>query len=630
MSPVGRLAARVVISFAFVGALAAPARAAISPQAKVIVEHWLEASGGRAAFLADTALHVKGKIAAEGMRGSFDHWSQGPGRLLESENVGTLRERTGYDGHAGWRTDLTSRKVAPLEGKDLEAITADAWFASEQWARDDQGGGRVWHGQTAYSEGHGLVAIDVTPPVGPGRSLWFDTETWLLVRVTHHRDQYTWDEHFSGWRKLAGRKRWTTSEIGDSALFAAGYERRNLDSIRVESPRDPAAFSPPASSVRAVTWLKTRGVARLPFQYRGGSVWVRAALNGGPLADFILDTGCTMSAVDREHARAVGLSTEGNMAAEGVGGVGEGHWAQVRSLRISAPNGDGVEVPDLKVGVLELTDDMQVLDWDDAAGLIGYDVLSRFVVEIDFDHEVVTLYDPAKFRYAGAGQPVPFTLHACIPTVEVTLNATCHGRFIVDVGNATPMAVNSDQVDACRLFGGTRKEVQHWVGGIGGAFPETVCRLDSVRVGPFTWREPVAGLTLHHLGGAGSKDIQGNLGTSVLERFKCTFDYARSTLWLEPGRRYALRDHFSRSGLYVTRWSGRVWIAGVVRHSPGADAGLKVRDVLKAVNGRPIARWTPEELQGLFEEGPVGETVKLTVERELVDRDFELTLADVL
>jgi C-terminal processing protease CtpA/Prc len=67
-----------------------------------------------------------------------------------------------------------------------------------------------------------------------------------------------------------------------------------------------------------------------------------------------------------------------------------------------------------------------------------------------------------------------------------------------------------------------------------------------------------------------------------------------------------------------------------VRHSPGADAGLKVRDVLKAVNGRPIEQWTPEALQALFERGAVGTTVMVKVERELEDQDIELTLAEVL
>jgi S1-C subfamily serine protease len=142
--------------------------------------------------------------------------------------------------------------------------------------------------------------------------------------------------------------------------------------------------------------------------------------------------------------------------------------------------------------------------------------------------------------------------------------------------------------------------------------------------------EPVAGLTTHHQGGAGSKEIQGNIGTTVLERFRCTFDYAHGTLWLEPGARYAQREAFTRSGLWFTRWAGVVVVVGVVRHSPAEDAGLKVRDVLRAINGRPIEKWTPEQLDALLQDGNAGTVVKLTYERELHEETVELTLADVL
>ena len=167
-------------------------------------------------------------------------------------------------------------------------------------------------------------------------------------------------------------------------------------------------------------------------------------------------------------------------------------------------------------------------------------------------------------------------------------------------------------------------------GGIGGAFRETVCRLDSLQLGPFRFTEQVAGLTTHHQGGAGSKEIQGNIGTTVLERFKCTFDYAHGTMWLEPGARYAQREAFTRSGLWFTRWAGVVVVFGVVKDSPAADAGFKIRDVLRAVNGKPIERWKPEQLDELLRDGPVGSVVKLTYERELKEETVELTLADVL
>lgn len=606
------------------------ARAAISPQAQVVVDLYVEASGGREALLADTVLHTKHRVFAQGMHGTLERWVHAPDRIVEIERLGPLHVRKGYDGREGWRTDYASKKVAPLEGADLEALRSEVWFLTERWARDDQGGGTVTHGQHAYYEGRAMDALEVTPPVGPPGQLWFDSETGLLARITHRRDQYHWNEELLAWKTLAGRKRSTASRIGDSLLFAAGYRRMNLDSCRAEPPRDPAAFSPPASTHRAATWLEAKSVARLPFRYKLGHVWVRASVNGGPLADFILDTGCTVTTLDEAWVRRAGLALQGQMATEGVGGIGTGAWTPVRRLRIAGPDGDGVEVGDLKAAVLELSDEMQTFEWSKEAGLIGYDVLGRFTVEFDFDRKLVTFHDPATWSPERAGQPLPMTMHRGVPTVEVVLNGECRGQFLVDVGNATVMSINAEAVERCRLSAGQRKEVQHWVGGIGGVFVESVCRLDSVRVGPFGWNEPIAGLTLHRLGGAGSHEIQGNLGTSVLERFRCTFDYAHGRLWLEPGQRYAQRDRFTRSGLWLTRWSGNVYVASVVKKSPGEAAGLKVRDIVRAIDGRSIDAWTPEQIDALLVDGAPGRVVRLTIERELVNEDLEVTLADVL
>ena len=73
-----------------------------------------------------------------------------------------------------------------------------------------------------------------------------------------------------------------------------------------------------------------------------------------------------------------------------------------------------------------------------------------------------------------------------------------------------------------------------------------------------------------------------------------------------------------------------VLVFGVVRNSPAEDAGLKVRDVLRAINGKPIEKWTPEQLDALLQDGAAGTVVKLTYERELHEDTVELTLADVL
>lgn len=620
--------AAALLALALLGSTPATSRAEVTTKAQALIDRYIEATGGTEALTADTLLHVKGRLTSSGLPGTFEMWWAAPDRLLLAEKKGTIRSRFAVQGETAWRTDMTSKQVAPMQGTDLDYMRSEAWFVSEQWARG-AAGATIVRGASAFNKGRALESLVITAPAGGRKELWFDEKTGLLARITHQRDGRTGHEDVSGWKLLAGRKRWTVATSGDS-LFPASFRRELVDSVRIEAP--PTGFAPPSSQLAPTAWLKKPGIARFPFRYRGGHVWVRASINGSAMSDFILDTGCTSTAVDRMWAHTNGIAFEGAMAAQGVGGYSEGGFAHARTLRVVGANGDGVEIRDLKLVALELEDDLSSEDWYKSAGLLGYDFLARFVVELDFDQRMVTLYDPATFRYAGQGAALPMTLYANIPTVEVTLNGTCKGTYIVDVGNATVLSVHTKQVERCGLLGGWSrgKTVRHWVGGVGGSFPETVCRLDSVRVGPFLWEKPIAGLTLHTWGMVGSSEIQGNLGTSVLERFKCTFDYARGTLWLEPGAKYPEADGFNRSGLWVAQWSGAVVVAAVVDGSPAAEAGLKVRDRLRSVNGVAIERWKQEDLDQLLINGATGTVVKLTIERELMPQQIELTLADVL
>jgi hypothetical protein len=605
---------------------AASARAGV-PSARAVIERYIQATGGPAALAADTVLHVFGHVTDAGMQGTFEAWTQAPARALRVDRVGTLRTKAGIDGATAWRTDLTSKRANPVEGKDLEAMRSDVWFATEQWARDSTC--KALLGQSSFLSGHALQGVDLTPPVGPMQTLWFDQKTGFLARVTHHRDQHEWNEELSVWKTLAGRKRATVAEVG-MVQFPSSYHREQVDSLWAEGPKDLTAFAMPGNTATPVVWTGAKGKIELPFRYSRGHVWVKLSVNGAEPSEFILDTGAFNTCLDRSYAQTIGLSGQGEYGAQGVGGYDTFGFTPLKSVRWSNGKGASVEVPDLRAGVIGLQDATSSEEWGRTCGLLGYDVLSRFTLEIDFDRQVITLWDPATYTHQGPGTPIPMTLNGNIPTVEMTLNRNCKGTYIVDVGNASVLSVGAEQVMNCRLLTLQHKEVQHWVGGIGGAFQENVTRLDSLRLGPFLFQEPVAGLTTHHQGSAGSLEVQGNIGTTVLERFRCTFDYARGTLWLAPAARFAEREAFTRSGLWYTRWAGVVVVFGVVKDSPAEAAGLKIRDVLRAVNGRSVEKMTPEELDRVLRDGKAGSTIKLTYERELKEETVDLTLADVL
>jgi hypothetical protein len=614
------------------------AHAAITPQAKLIVDRYVEASGGAAALAKQVAMHAKGRINTMKFKGSFEQWTQTPDRLVSRMSLGPLRFREGYDGHTGWRTDLNSKEVTILDGHDLERLRGEAYFENEMWAREDQGGGKVAQGTSAFRDGQDYRSIEVTPPEGSGRRLWFSVKTGLMTRVVTHGDNADHDEWLSEYRTIAGRKRATLTTPQEEAHRITfdpheepDSERMLLDSVWVAASFDSSRFAAPASENSPLTWLKTRGVARVPFRYGTRHVWIRASINGAPPADFLLDTGCSSTAIDLDYAEQIGLAKQGRFMVQGMGGNSEASFARVASIRVGGGDGDGVTVRDFKVGIIDLGEGHEWVMWRKMAGLIGYDFLSRFVVEIDYDRQIVTFRDPKSFVYSGKGRALDIRLMSGVPIVRAAVGGGCAGDFLVDVGNYG-FDLHGSLVRRCQMVQAVeaRKQLRVYSGGVGDMFVSWMCRLDSLSLGPFGLRDPIAGMSLSKRGMVGSQEYAGNIGNSVLERFIVTFDYDRRKLYLEPGAKYAQRDRYSRSGTLFLRLKHKVVPAGIVHGSPADEAGLKPDDEIVSINSRSALTFSPEELDRVFVNGALGTTQILTVRRDDKLVKLELTLQDVL
>jgi hypothetical protein len=409
-------------------------------------------------------------------------------------------------------------------------------------------------------------------------------------------------------------------------------EKIVVDSAWVNVPLDSSFFGPPRLAERTIAWTRTRHAVRIPFSYASQCVVVKASINGRSPEDFILDTGASLTALDRDYANSIGIKGEGEASVEGIAATGEMRFARLRSIGVTGDKGSGATLNDFRVGLIDITEGARVVLWRKPVGLLGADFLSRFVVDLDFDSLSVGLSDPEGWTYDGHGAPIPFELHGNIPIVPVTLDGGCTGKFMVDVGNSFHFVVHGSAVRGCDMI---RRKPRHSVevygGGVGGGFVSFLCRLDSLRIGPYGWNEPVAALSLHSRGGVGSEDLAGNIGCGVLEKFRCTFDYAHHQLFLEPGARYGQREKVSRFGALLARVGTKVYAGDILNGSAAFEAGIKWFDEIVAIDDRPLEQWTREEVDRLLEQGEVGSVHRITYVRMEDDpKTVEVTLKDVL
>ncbi len=595
-------------------ALRVPAAAAdITPEARKVVEHYLEAIGGRAAFEAVHSVHGTGKVSAFGFTGSIDTWTARPDKRASRMDIGPLKIQEGYDGSTAWRTD-PGGKVIVLDGIDRDRSIASAWFDADRWLEPDQGGGKVSLAKQEEPQGPYDVLL-IEAPGGETRRIWVNRDTGLIDKVVAKSDQNTVISTLSRYRAFAGLRLATMTKTSIEGMPANDVTVA-FDTLEVNTDMSAAPFGLPGEGDHGVRYLKQDGTARLAFDYAAKHLWVRASVNGNPPADFIYDTGASITVIDSTYAAQIGLEAQGHMQGQGAGATGSVSLATLDDLKVAGDDGDGIEMKNVPVAVLSVNPMLEPFFWKPAAGIVGFNFISQFVNEIDYDTGTIVLRDPKAFEYQGQGEAIPMELAGTVPAIEMTLDGRYKGKFRIDVGSSATVDLHRPFVEANGIDKKVKDGVEVLSGGFGGMFTSRMTRMKSIAIGPYSWKNPMVSLSGATTGALASSDYAGNIGNRILDRFKCTFDYEHRVLYLEPGARYARPDHFTRSGLQLVKKDGVISIAQVIDGSPAQKAGLEVGDVIRAIDGRAAADWKHADVETLFEEGKPGTEVVFKVERD--------------
>ncbi len=609
------------------------ARAEITPDAARAIAKHIEAIGGADAVNGVRSVHLKASVEAFGLKGSTEVWARQPHYRATRTEIGPFKLSNGFDGTTGWRTDPTG-KFSMLDGKDLEDTRAESYFENERWLAADQGGGKV----AVVAEpdaGRDYTVIEVSPPEGRSRRMWINAKTGLIDKATSKQDQMQLVSTYSDYRMSAtppgGKPRMIAhSQLTQIIGMPANDLKVTVAEYEPNATFDDAIFQPPTSQVEIVTWLKTPGVARLPFDYRNRHVWLRASVNGQPPADFIYDTGASVTVIDSAYAAKIGLVSEGTLQSQGAGSAGSASLSKLKTLRVEGIDGDGVELKDQSVAVLSVNPFLAPFFWRDCAGIIGYDFIARFVTEVDYDSSRLVLHDPKTFKYEGKGAAIPMRVAGTVPVITMKIDDQYEGEFRLDVGSSSAVDLHTPFVKQHGLRAKAKPAIEVVGGGFGGTFTSTLTRMKKMSVGPYSWTEPLVTLSSTTEGALASEDYAGNVGNQILERFTCTFDYDNKTLYLEPGAKYAERDRFSRSGVQFAKFGDTVKAMQVLKGSAAEKAGIQVEDVVLTVNGKPVSDWDAEGLRNMMEGKKAGEKVTIEYERAGMRRKATLKLAEIL
>jgi hypothetical protein len=288
-------------------------------------------------------------------------------------------------------------------------------------------------------------------------------------------------------------------------------------------PQDHAALhgQSPGEAVFDASAPPELGVTR----NKTGLLLVRPILNGHEPGWFIFDSGAAICVVSTPLADSLGLAAAGEVPSGGVGGHGSA--AALRAATLVLGPLTLRDVPLMKTDLTFLKGPLGV----EVAGVIGYGVLSRCIVELDLAAPRIALHDPRGYELAQ-GEWSPLELDELIPTVVATCEGR-RGRFHLDLGSNGGLTFQEPAVRRYNLLEG-REMSDVKLAGVGGSVACKQGRVAWLELANVRLTDLEAIFPVEAKGLAAQDGRDGSIGTKVLESFVLTLDYPGSRICFRP------------------------------------------------------------------------------------------------
>lgn len=572
-----------------------------------------------AALRSIRVIHSSGHLVADGLAGSGDYWDEMGGRRSASRfSTPPLAGGTGWDGRQSWTLDQTGLVI--VDGSDLGRSSAinQAYVSNYDLWTPGYGGATVVRGGSMSDKGGSYDVLRVTPPKSElPIDMWFDRKTHLLVKVVQTAGPLVTTIALADFKAVHGlmipHRVVTSSNQGDSTTFTATRVEANpsLGAARLAAPKSwPHDFSIAHGATEA----------SVPIQTAENHVYVDVMLNGKGPFHFILDTGGA-NVIDPSVVKELGVVSGGSSQVTGVGSVSsESSFAVVKRLQI----GNALITHQVFI-VLPIARSLGMAHGMPMDGVIGYEVLSRFVTTFEYSNKKVVFHMPGSYTRPLGATVIPIVHYGTQPQFACIIDGvptTC----TLDTGARQSISLFSPFIKAHPSVVPATLTAPGINGfGVGGAAVGRLGRLQTLSFGGLTLHDLVGDYTTQTEGGLAMPFIGANVGGGVWKRFTLTLDYRQLTMTLTPNNEFTTRDHWDRSGIFLLN-TGAITIAGVRPGTPAARAGLAKGDVILSVNGS--SKLSLVEVRDLFLASPG--TVEHLVIRSKDGKmhDVDLTLAD--
>ena len=251
----------------------------------------------------------------------------------------------------------------------------------------------------------------------------------------------------------------------------------------------------------------------IPFDPMRGLVEVNVTLNGNAKGKFGIDTGADFLYIDKTFVENNNLKLENKQprrSVTGVDGSSEVYAFNLRSLEM----GDET-LYNLDANVIDLSKIIKDQRRGMPDGLIGYEILQRFYITVDYPRQSLELdmMEPSFLKKSNLAQ-VPFDFKRHFIMVDVTLNDSIIVPMILDYC-ASQVFITNTLAERLGIESGKGE-------------------ISKVSLDDKIITEDVSAVVIDYTNmkkGLRGVEFEGILGASFLYQHKITVDYKRSRIY---------------------------------------------------------------------------------------------------
>jgi len=331
------------------------------------------------------------------------------------------------------------------------------------------------------------------------------------------------------------------------------------------------AYVPPPSQTLTV----------IPFSLAVESViLVKALLVGhADTLTFILDTGSSGISLDSTTASSLGLApVASEINIRGIAGVRNAEFVYNEKLKFNELTVDSLDFHINDYQFLSYVYGVQI------DGVIGYSLLSRYIVKIDYDNREIEICSQGTLKYPRGGHILkPFIRTLPVQSARIHDHHKLSARFLFDIGAGLSLVLSRDFEQDSLVLRKTRKRFPIQAHGVGGKLVMDMTLVKKFRLGPYRFRNVPTMVFEDEFNVTSYPYLGGLIGNQILKRFNVILNYQQREIYLKPNTLYREPFEYSYSGMELYYINHATVIGSIVKDSPADLAGLKEGDIVIAI-----------------------------------------------